>query len=221
MQAFEQVMTSTQTLSTDWRLGAGRAANPEDAALVKRAQSGDQMAFREIVERYKTRVMSFVYRILRNPNDAEDVAQEVFASAFFALRDFKLQTTLISWLYRIAVNESFEWLRRKRARPLVYESDLNEDALRAIRNCPRTQAAALDSVLARREMLVRLLGEIPPGDRTMMLLREVEGYSLGEIASVTGLSENAIKVRLFRARQKLLKAARRASVTDRSEGGAG
>jgi RNA polymerase sigma-70 factor (ECF subfamily) len=210
-------MTSTQTLSTDWRLRAGRAAASEDAALVKRAQSGDQMAFREIVERYKTRVMSFVYRILRNPNDAEDVAQEVFASAFFALRDFELHHTLISWLYRIAVNESFEWLRKKRARPLVYESDLNDDALQAIRNRQHTPASALDSVLARREMLVRLLSEIPPGDRSMLLLREVEGYSLDEIASVTGLTGNAIKVRLSRARKKLLKAARRAS----AEGGAG
>ncbi len=209
-------MTSTQTLSTDWRLGAGRAADCEDAALVKRAQAGDQMAFREIVERYKTRVMSFIYRILRNPNDAEDVAQEVFASAFFALRDFELKNTLTSWLYRIAVNESFEWLRRKRARPLVYESDLNDDALVAMHTSPPAQAAALDSVLARREMLLRLLSEIPPADRTMLLLREVEGYSLCEIASVSGLSENAIKVRLFRVRKKLLKAARRAS----AEGGA-
>lgn len=202
-------MTSTQTLGTDWRLGASRAANADDAALVKRAQAGDQMAFREIVERYKTRVMSFVYRFLPNHNDAEDVAQEVFASAFFALRDFQLQSTLISWLYRIAVNESFEWLRRKRARPLVYESDLNEDALQTIHNRPRGQAAAFDSVLAQREMLIRLLSEIPPGDRTMLLLREVEGYSLAELASITGLTGNAIKVRLFRARQKLLKAARR------------
>lgn len=215
-----------QPLAADWRLPAGPAARSgsrnQDAELVRRAQAGDQTAFREIVERYQARVMSFINRFLHNWDEAEDVAQEVFASAFFSLNSFRLQSTLASWLYRIAVNESFEYLRRKRARPLVYESELSEEAARAVRNHPRAQGAALDAVLAQRQMVVRLLHRLSEADRTMLLMREVEGYSMEEIAEITGRSENAVKIRLFRARRKLAAAARRASVAKQaSTAGAG
>jgi RNA polymerase sigma-70 factor (ECF subfamily) len=193
---------------TDWPV-ARSGSRSGDAELVTRAQAGDQSAFREIVERYQAKVMSFINRFLHNRDDAEDVAQEVFASAFFALRNFRLESTLTSWLYRIAVNESFEYLRRKRARPLVFESELSEEAARAVRNHPRAQGAALDTVLARRQMVLKLLHRLSADDRSLLLMREVEGYTMEEIAEITGRSVSAVKVRLFRVRRKLAAAARR------------
>lgn len=196
--------------TADWTAATAAISAPvsssNDEALVRRARAGDQMAFREIVERYQARVMSFIYRLLRDRNDAEDVAQEVFASAFQSIDRLKVQSTLGSWLYRITVNHCFDYLRKKRVRPLVYESDLSEDALHAIQNSNSTQTPerGFDAALAQRDLVFRLLDSLSLADRSMLLLKEVEGYSLGELAQMHGMNENAIKVRLFRVRRKLL-----------------
>src|SRR5882757_5978800 len=103
----------------------------EEAALVRRVQAKDEMAFREIVERYQTKVFSIIYGILRNRNDAEDIAQQVFAKIYFSIRNFDFRSSLLTWIYKITVNECYDYLRKKRVRKLVYESDFsNEDSAR-------------------------------------------------------------------------------------------
>src|SRR5271155_2614714 len=97
--------------------------NSEEAALVRRVQAGDQLAFREIVERYQSKVFSIIYGILRNHNDAEDIAQQVFAKVYFSIRNFDFRSSLLTWIYKITVNECYDYLRKKRVRKLVYESD--------------------------------------------------------------------------------------------------
>src|SRR5208283_175397 len=103
----------------------------EEAALVRRAQNADEMAFREIVERYQSKVFLIIYGILRNHNDAEDIAQQVFTKVYFSIKSFDFRSSLLTWIYKITVNECYDYLRKRKVRRLVYESDFSrEDALR-------------------------------------------------------------------------------------------
>ena len=185
--------------------------NTEEAALVRRVQAKDEMAFREIVERYQTKVYSIIYGILRNRNDAEDIAQQVFAKIYFSIKNFDFRSSLLTWIYKITVNECYDYLRKKRVRKLVYESDFTaEDSLRMENSEPgMDQAPAVDTRLAQHDLVVKLLSKISEEDRSLILLKEVEGHSVEELSQMTGMNENTIKVKLFRARQKLVKAAQR------------
>ncbi len=185
--------------------------NTEEAALVRRIQANDEIAFREIVERYQAKVFSIIYGILRNHNDAEDIAQQVFAKIYFSIRNFDFRSSLLTWIYKITVNECYDYLRKKRVRKLVYESDFSEeDSLRMENNeSASEQATPVDVRLSQRDFLMQLLEKLSADDRSLLMLKEVEGHSVDELSKMTGMNENTIKVKLFRARQKLLKAAQR------------
>ena len=185
--------------------------NSDEAALVRRVQAGDEIAFREVVERFQNKVFSIIYGILRNHNDAEDIAQQVFTKVYFSIRNFDFRSSLLTWVYKITVNECYDYLRKKRVRKLVYESDFTqEDAQRMEASEPAVDTAApVDERLAQHDLVVKLLSKVSEQDRNLMLLKEVEGHSVEELAAMTGLNENTIKVKLFRTRQKLVKAAQR------------
>ena len=185
--------------------------NGEEAALVRRIQARDDLAFREIVDRYQAKVFSIIYGILRNHNDAEDIAQQVFSKVYFSIGSFDFRSSLLTWIYKITVNECYDYLRKKRVRKLVYESDFSEeDAQRMEASDPAIDPSpAADTKLAQRDLVTKLLERVSPEDRSLILLKEVEGHSVEELAAMTGLNENTIKVKLFRTRQKLLKAAQR------------
>lgn len=187
----------------------------QEGVLVQRAQAGDELAFREVVERYQGKVFSIIYGILRNRNDAEDIAQQVFAKVYFSIGNFDFRSSLLTWIYKITVNECYDYLRKKRVRKLVYESDFSqEDSQRLESSEPSVDGAApVDTRLANRDLLLKLLEKISEEDRNLILLKEVEGHSVQELAEMTGINENTIKVKLFRARQKLVKAARRLGET--------
>lgn len=183
----------------------------EEAALVRRVQAKDEMAFREIVERYQAKVFSIIYGILRNRNDAEDIAQQVFAKIYFSIKNFDFRSSLLTWIYKITVNECYDYLRKKRVRKLVYESDFSaDDSARMENSEPASdQAPGVDHRLAQQDLILKLLAKLSEEDRSLLLLKEVEGHSVEELSEMTGMNENTIKVKLFRARQKLLKAAQR------------
>lgn len=183
----------------------------DEALLVRRAQGGDQMAFREIVERFQAKVFSIIYGILRNRNDAEDIAQQVFAKVYFSLPNFDFRSSLLTWIYKITVNECYDYLRKKKVRKLVYESDFSEEESQRIQNSEASTDAEplVDERLAQRDLVMKLLEKVSEEDRNLILLKEVEGHSVEELAEMTGMNENTIKVKLFRARQKLVKAAGR------------
>ena len=185
----------------------------EEAELVRRAQARDELAFREIVERYQAKVYSIIFGILRNRNDAEDIAQQVFAKVYFSMGNFDFRSSLLTWIYKITVNECYDYLRKKRVRKLVYESDFSEEESLLMQNSESAMdhRPAVDTQLAQRDFVLKLLAKVSEEDRNLMLLKEVEGHSVEELAQMTGMNENTIKVKLFRARQKLLKAAQRLS----------
>ncbi len=108
--------------------------NTPEGALVRRAQTGDEAAFREIVDRYQSKVFSIIHGIVRQRNDVEDIAQQVFAKVYLSLKNFDFRSSLITWIYKITVNECFDYLRKRKVRKLVYESDLSEDEVRRVEN---------------------------------------------------------------------------------------
>jgi RNA polymerase sigma-70 factor (ECF subfamily) len=183
----------------------------EEAALVRRIRAHDEIAFREIVDRYQGKVFAIIYGILRNRNDAEDIAQQVFAKIYFSISTFNFRSSLLTWIHRITVNECLDYLRKRRARKLVYESDFLEEDAQRLETFGATMdpVAPMDIRLAHRDLVIKLLSMVSEQDRSLMLLREVEGHSIEELASITGLNENTIKVKLFRTRQKLVRAAQR------------
>src|SRR5438067_56570 len=185
--------------------------NTVEGVLVRRAQAGDESAFREIVERYQSKVFSIIHGIVRQRNDVEDIAQQVFSKVYFSIRNFDFRSSLITWIYKITVNECFDYLRKKKVRKLVYESDMSEDEVRRVENTepPVDRQAPADETLARRDYLIKLLSKVSEEERSLLMLKEVEGRSVEELAEMTGMNENTIKVKLFRARQKLVKAAQR------------
>jgi RNA polymerase sigma-70 factor, ECF subfamily len=182
-----------------------------EGLLVQRAQAGEEAAFREIVERYQSKVFSIIHGIVRQRNDVEDIAQQVFAKVYLSLRNFDFRSSLITWIYKITVNECFDYLRKRKVRKLVYESDMSEDEVRRVENSqPMSERQApMDESLASRDYAVKLLTRVSEEERMLLLMKEVEGFSVEELAQKTGMNENTIKVKLFRARQKLVKAAQR------------
>jgi RNA polymerase sigma-70 factor (ECF subfamily) len=185
--------------------------NTEEALLVRRVQNGDELAFREVVDRYQAKVFSIIYGILRNHNDAEDIAQQVFAKIYFSIRNFDFRSSLLTWIYKITVNECYDYLRKKKVRKLVYESDFTEEESQRMERAEPGSGnqVGIDTTLARRDLVSKLLMKVSEEDRQLLLLKEVEGRSVEELAEMTGMNENTIKVKLFRARQKLVKAAQR------------
>jgi len=183
----------------------------EEAALVRRVQARDEIAFREVVERYQSKVFSIIYGILRNHNDAEDIAQQVFSKIYFSIQSFDFRSSLLTWIYKITVNECYDYLRKKRVRKLVYESDFSEEDVQRMQNTDTASdpKPPVDTQLAQRDLVVKLLAKLSVEDRSLLLLKEVEGHSVEELAQMTGMNENTIKVKLFRSRQKLVKAAQR------------
>jgi len=185
--------------------------NTPEGALVRRAQNGDESAFQEIVERYQSKVFSIIHGIVRQRNDVEDIAQQVFTKIYFSMRNFDFRSSLITWVYKITVNECFDYLRKKKVRKLVYESDMSEDEARRVENSENGSGRGVraDTMLARRDYVIKLLERVSGEERDLLMLKEVEGYSVEEMARRLNMNENTIKVKLFRARQKLVKASQR------------
>ena len=178
-----------------------------DFDLIRRAQNGDGAAFNEIVLAYRRRIMGTIMRLISRPEDVEDVAQEVFLRLYFSLDQLRKEEVFEPWLYRLTVNAAYDYLRKQRRRQEFRMSDLSEQQVML------ADAAAGGKVdLAERhrktvrESVDALLGAVPEADRILLLLKEVEGLSLKELEEVYHVNENALKVRLFRARQRVLKA---------------
>jgi RNA polymerase sigma-70 factor, ECF subfamily len=183
-----------------------RTRAQEDRDLVQRAQNGDEPAFEELVRRHQQRVFALVGGILRRREDVEDVAQQIFLKAFVSLKRFDQRSAFSTWLYKISVNECWDYLRKKKVRPLVYESDMSEEQvsrLDAVVSQDRPPASHVDRAEAK-DLLERVLEKLPEQDRQLLLLKEVEGFSVQELAEILNLNVNTVKVRLFRARLRIM-----------------
>ena len=190
---------------------AGKSRRDNDRELVRRAQKEDKEAFEELVRRHQARVFAVAGGILRNKEDVEDVAQQVFLKAYFSLKRFDQRAAFSTWLYKITVNECWDLLRKRKVRPLLYEADLSEEQARQYGASEEREEQAQDvsERLEKRQELERLLDCLEERDRTMLVLKEVQGFSVEEIAEILGINGNTVKVRLFRARQRITERLRR------------
>jgi len=180
---------------------------PPNFELIERARQGDDSAFNELVQTYRRRILGAIARLIGRPEDVEDVGQEVFLRVYFSLDQLRTAEMFEPWLYRLTVNAAYDYLRRRRRRRESRIADLSDvqvsraDAAAGIKTDDEQQRRT-----RTREMVDSLLGSVSEQDRILLTLKEIEGLSLKELEKVYGVNENALKVRLFRARQRVVRA---------------
>jgi RNA polymerase sigma-70 factor (ECF subfamily) len=178
----------------------------DESVLVDAARNGDVGAFEQLVRRYDRNVFRIAQHITQNREDAEDVVQDAFLKAFQNLGQFQGQSKFYTWLVRIAVNEALMRLRRRRPERMV---SLDEDVKTEEDSMPREVAdwspnpEQLYSQAELKDILSKTIQGLPPGFRTVFVLRDVEGLSTEETAEALNLSIPAVKSRLLRARLQL------------------
>jgi RNA polymerase sigma-70 factor (ECF subfamily) len=178
-----------------------------DFELIKRAQRGDSAAFNEIVVAYRKRILGTITRLIARPEDVEDVAQEVFLRLYFSLDQLRTAEVFEPWLYRLTVNAAYDYLRKQRRRQEYRMSDLSEQQMMMADARAGGRVEQEDREHKKvRESVDALLGAVSEADRILLMLKELEGLSLKELEKIYNINENALKVRLFRARQRVLKA---------------
>ena len=178
------------------------AAEPNDEELVQRSQRDDERAFGELVRRYESKVYSLALRMVRNPEDAEDVLQDTFLRAFRGIKSFRGSSTFSTWIYRIAANSALMRLRKKQLPTVsIEDSDERETPITIMdwKPTPVEQLLSQETFQAMEEAIESL----PPEFRQVFILRDVEELSNAEVAEILDLSVAAVKSRLHRARLKV------------------
>lgn len=171
------------------------------------AQSGDDAAFNKIVAAYRKRILGTVYRMIGRGDDVEDVGQEVFVRLYFSLKQLRTPQVFEPWLYRLTINACYDYLRKKRRTMDVRMADLSEEQVAAA-DMALSGKRALDEKekASVKELLDILLDRVSAEDRALLTLKEVQGLSLKELSVIYEVNTNALKVRLFRARKRVLEA---------------
>jgi RNA polymerase sigma-70 factor (ECF subfamily) len=175
--------------------------------LIERARSGDDNAFNQVLQAYRKRILGTIARLIGKPEDVEDVGQEVFLRLYYSLDQLRTPEVFEPWLYRLTVNAAYDYLRRQRRRHESRMSDLSEQQVMMADASAGGKQSQEDARRTRvREQVQSLLDKVSTEDRVLLMLKEVEGLSLKELEKIYKVNENALKVRLFRARQRVLKA---------------
>jgi len=189
---------------------SGRSAR-EDAILIRAFQGGDKAVFDELVLKHQHKLFNLCYRLSGDYQEANDVAQETFMKVYESLKRFRFESAFSTWLYRIAVNlcknklKSLAYRQKKRTvsldNPGLAEDD---DSALEIRDDTHSPARELEKKERMRavEEAIRML---PPEQKTVVTLRDIEGFSYEEIVQITGTALGTVKSRLARARQDLRK----------------
>jgi RNA polymerase sigma-70 factor, ECF subfamily len=182
------------------------SASVDEDVLVQRARRGDLKAYDELVKRYQERIYATVYHMTSNHEDANDLAQESFIKAFQALKSFKGGSSFYTWLYRIAVNKTINFLKQRRNRvhmslnDLDFHAEHDPDLVALVsEKTPRREAGLTELQEKLNEALLRL----SEPHRLVVVLHDVQGLSHEEIAKVMDCNIGTVRSRLFYARQQL------------------
>ncbi len=176
-----------------------------DLALVQRVQRGDKQAFNLLVRRYQTKLSSLVSRYVATPADVSDVVQEAFIKAYRALPNFRGESAFYTWLYRIAVNSAKNYLTAQGRKPPSNDVDA-EDAEYYEGNSALKEDASPESLLLSDEVkkvIFETIEGLPDELRVAITLREIEGMSYDEIASIMECPVGTVRSRIFRAREAI------------------
>ena len=181
-----------------------------EEALIEGLRQGAELAYEELINEYQLPVFNLVYRLLEDPTEASDVVQEVFLKIFRHIGSFRGRSSLKTWIYRIAVNEAHNhrrWFSRHRKHEIGFEKNEGEPG-RSLRESLRAPGGSPFEI-ALREETVALIGEalskLKPVFREAVVLRDIEGFTYEEIASVLGVSLGTVKSRIVRGREALRK----------------
>jgi RNA polymerase sigma-70 factor (ECF subfamily) len=182
------------------------SADTGDLSLVRRVQAGERGAYDLLVLKYQHKVVKLVMRYLRNPADAEDVAQEAFIKAYRALPQFRGDSAFYTWLYRIAINTAKNALVSRERNPAGYEldahgSDEGTDMSSLLKDPDTPEGLALSEEI--RDIVQAAVGALPEDLRTAIVLRELEGLSYEEIAATMRCPVGTVRSRIFRAREAI------------------
>ena len=178
-----------------------------DYELIRRAREGDGSAFNQLVAAYRKRILGTIARLIGRPEDVEDVGQEVFLRLYYSLDQLRSAEVFEPWLYRLTANAAYDYLRKRRRRMESRMADLSEQQV-LLADAVAGEKVDRDEGQKKRirEAVDALLDRVSEEDRVLLTLKEVEGLSLKELGEIYHVKENALKVRLFRARQRVLKA---------------
>ena len=182
-----------------------------DDVLVAGVNAGDELAFEELFKRYRRHVAYIASRFFPHREQIEEIIQDTFTKAYFALNSYHgtHEKSFKAWLTQIAVNSSYDELRRARRRPEQTLSDINDTENHEIALQLRSAAKDIESALVSRDLAVKLLARLSAEDRLVLTLLDVEGFSVVEIAEMTNWSVSKVKVRAHRARAHLRRVLRR------------
>lgn len=182
----------------------------EEAALIESLRNGDDAAFEQIVRQFGGRLLATARRYLRSEDDARDALQEAFLCAFRSIGNFKRHAQLSTWLHRIVINTSLMHLRARKRRPETEEAQINQllSQFDPMGNWIGEWTAAMPADISleiseSRAMVRRCIGRLPDSYRLILVMRDIDELSTEEAAILLGLTSNAIKVRLHRARLAL------------------
>ena len=181
------------------------SADVSDLSLVRRVQRGDKGAFDALVLKYQHKLVKLVMRYVRNPAEAEDIAQEAFIKAYRALPGFRGDSAFYTWLYRIAINTAKNALVSSKRRPLEYDLDLQDPEQYEMHARLKDDETPEHLLLTDeiRETVNGAMGELPEDLRTAIVLREIDGLSYEEIAAAMDCPVGTVRSRIFRAREAI------------------
>lgn len=176
----------------------------DDIELIRRARTGEEAAFSELVRRYQRQVANLVYLTMGTRDGLEDLAQEVFIRVHRSLPRFNFRSSFFSWVYRITVNLCIDEIRKRKIRRALSLEFLAEGGDQRVLDHPAHSTPADDLLKEeRRQMVLDGLQALSPMHREVLILREYQDLPYEEIARVLGVSVQAVKSRLFRARTEL------------------
>jgi RNA polymerase sigma-70 factor, ECF subfamily len=177
----------------------------QELEWIRDAQRGNREAFGALVERYQRRVFAVIFRVTGERDQVEDLSQEVFLKAYRAMRSYNQAASFATWVSRIAINHCYDYLRARRGKRDREESfeGTEEDLESPARTIPASGPDPERSALLR-DMVAKLMAHAPEEDRVVMALKEMEGMSVEEIAEILELKVGTVKVRLHRARKRML-----------------
>ena len=178
--------------------GPAPAPRQAELALVERCRKGELGAFEELYNAHSGRLYSLAYRMLGNPTDAEDQLQEIFLTAHRKLDSFRGESSLGTWLYRLAVNSCLDYLRSRAGRAIQLTDGLDDEPA-----LPETGGRGLAEQTVTKMDLERALAQLPVGCRTAFVLHDVEGLEHREIGEVMGIAEGTSKSQVHKARLRL------------------
>ncbi|CEH31493.1 RNA polymerase [Aneurinibacillus migulanus] len=173
-----------------------------DQELVELVLQGNKQAYNQIVDRYKGKIYSFLYGMIGRPQDAQDLAQEVFIKAYFHIQSYKPDYSFSSWLYRIATNHCLDELRKQKRVPYISQENGSHEENSFVHH--RTP----ESIYLEKErnaVLHKYIMELDENYRTVLVLRHIEHLSYKEISHILGVPVTTVQMRLYRVHKKLRK----------------